>query len=175
MEQFAPRRKREYFPNPVLHCALMPKTVSDRLILFLATGFYSGYSPVAPGTAGSAVGVAAYFLLRPLGWPAYIAVTLAVTLMGIWISGRAEALFGQKDCKHIVIDEIAGQLIALFMAPATWWGILSGFALFRLFDITKFWPISACEKLKGGAGVMLDDAAAGLLALLALQLIYLGI
>ncbi len=153
----------------------MPKTVSDRLILFLATGFYSGYSPVAPGTAGSAVGVGAYFLLRPFGWPAYTAVTLIITLLGIWISGRAETLFGQKDSKHIVIDEIAGQLIALFMAPATWWGVLAGFGLFRLFDIVKFWPISAFEKLKGGAGVMLDDVAAGLLALLALQLILSGI
>ena len=149
----------------------MPKTVSDRLVLFFATGFYSGYSPAAPGTAGSVVGVAAYFLLRPLGWPAYAAVTLAVTLLGIWVSGRAETLFGQKDCKHIVIDEIAGQLIALFMAPPVWWAVLAGFGLFRLFDITKFWPISAFERLKGGAGVMLDDVAAGLLAMAALRII----
>lgn len=153
----------------------MPKSASGRLVLFLATGFYSGYSPVAPGTAGSAVGVALFFLLRPLGWPAYAAVTLAITLTGIWISGRAETLFGQKDCKHIVIDEIAGQLITLFMAPSVWWAALAGFGLFRLFDIVKFWPISAFEKLKGGAGVMLDDVAAGLLALAVLQIILLGI
>ncbi len=153
----------------------MPQSASDRLVLFFATGFYSGYSSVAPGTAGSAVGVAAYFLLRPLGWPAYAAVTLAVTLAGIWISGRAETLFGQKDSKHIVIDEIAGQLIALFMAPPAWWAILAGFGLFRLFDITKFWPISTFEKLKGGAGVMLDDVAAGLLALAVLQIILMVI
>lgn len=151
----------------------MPKSVSDRLILFFATGFYAGHSPVAPGTAGSVVGVAAYFLLRPLGWPAYAAVTLAITLAGIWISGRAETLLGQKDSKHIVIDEIAGQLIALFMAPSLWWVTLAGFGLFRLFDITKIWPISAFEKLKGGAGVMLDDVAAGLFALAALQIFLL--
>lgn len=153
----------------------MPKSVSGRLIVFFATGCYAGCSPVAPGTAGSVVGVAAYFLLRPLGWPAYAAATLAVTLAGIWIAGRAETLFGQKDSKHIVIDEIAGQLIALFMAPPVWWAILAGFGLFRLFDIAKFWPISAFEKLKGGAGVMLDDVAAGLFALAALQIILLYI
>lgn len=153
----------------------MPKTVFDRLVLFLATGFYSGYSPVAPGTAGSVVGAAAYFLLLPLGWPIYVAVTLAVTILGIWVSGRAETLFGQKDSKHIVIDEIAGQLIALFMAPPVWWAVLAGFGLFRLFDITKVWPVSAFEKFKGGAGVMLDDVAAGLLALAALHIILLSV
>lgn len=145
------------------------------MVLFLATGFYSGYSPVAPGTAGSVVGVAVYFLLLPLGWPVYAAVTLAAAILGIWVSGRAETLFGQKDSQHIVIDEIAGQLIALFMAPPVWWAILAGFGLFRLFDIAKFWPISACEKLKGGAGVMLDDVAAGLLALAALHIILLSV
>ena len=153
----------------------MPKNVPDHIVLFLATGFYSGYSRFAPGTAGSVVGVAAYFLLRPLGWPVYATVTLTVTLLGIWISGRAETLFGQKDCKHIVIDEIAGQLIALFMAPGVWWAVLAGFGLFRLFDIAKFWPISAFEKLKGGAGIMLDDVAAGLFAAAILQVILLTI
>ncbi len=175
MEQFAFHRKGEYFPAPCATLRQMSKSVPDRLVLFLATGCYAGHSPVAPGTAGSVVGVAAYFLLRPLGWPAYAAVTLAITLLGIWVSGRAETLFGQKDSKHIVIDEIAGQLIALFLAPPAWWVILAGFGLFRLFDITKFWPISAFEKFKGGAGVMLDDVAAGLLALVVLQIILLSI
>ncbi len=148
----------------------MQKSVLDRLVLFLATGFYSGYSPIAPGTAGSIVGVGLYLLLLKAGWIAYALVTLAITLIGIWVSGKAEAHFGNKDSKYIVIDEIAGQLITLFMVPAAPLGIAAGFLLFRFFDIAKFWPMSAFEKLEGGAGVMLDDVAAGFLALGVMQL-----
>ncbi len=93
----------------------------------------------------------------------------AITLVGIPLSTRAERLFGGKDSKQIVVDEIAGQLLALFMAPFTPVAVLGGFLLFRLFDIWKFGPIAMMEKLEGGAGVMLDDTAAGIFALVALQ------
>jgi len=144
--------------------------IADNAVLFFATGFGSGYSPVAPGTAGSMVGVAVYCLIYKLHPASYLAITVAITLVGIPLSTRAEQLFGGKDSKQIVIDEVAGQLIALFMVPFSVPAVAGGFLLFRFFDIWKFGPVAMMEKLDGGAGVMLDDVAAGLLALAVLQM-----
>ena len=137
--------------------------------MFLATGFFSGYSPVAPGTAGSLVGIALFCLLH--GSPYYLAITVAIALLGIPISTRAEKILAEKDSQKIVIDEVAGQLIALYMAPFTVLHVAAGFALFRLFDIAKPGPVKRAEKLPGGFGVMMDDVLAGLFALAILQLI----
>lgn len=145
--------------------------LGDKVALFLATGFFSGYSPVAPGTAGSVVGVALFWLIHDLPAWLYIVITVAIILIGIPLSTRAEQLLGQKDAKPIVIDEIAGQLIALFAAPFTPLAVAGGFLLFRLFDIWKFGPMAQLEKLPGGTGIMLDDVAAGLFALATLQLL----
>lgn len=147
------------------------RSAADRAALFLATGFYSGYSPVAPGTAGSAVGVAIFWFIQPLPWWAYLTITAVIFAVGVAVSARAEGIFGQKDAKFIVIDEMAGQLITLFLAPKTVTAVVGGFLLFRLFDIWKFWPMSAMERYEGGWGVMMDDVAAGVLGLAFLQIV----
>lgn len=143
----------------------------------LATAGGAGYAPIAPGTFGSAVGVLLYLPLSALH-PLLFALTLtAMVFLGIWASDRAEQSFGQKDDGRIVIDEVVGQLITL--APLAWlagpqasrslpWlGV--GFLIFRCFDIWKPGPVGWAERrFEGGAGVMLDDVAAGLLAASAL-------
>ncbi len=134
----------------------------------LATGFGSGYSPVAPGTAGSLVGVAVFLLIKDLPLAFYILFTLAVTVAGVPISTLAEKIFGEKDSQKIVIDEIAGILISLIAVPAGVYSVTAGFLLFRFFDIWK--PFRFLEKFEGGLGVMADDVAAGLAALAALHL-----
>ncbi len=136
--------------------------MSNKLIKFIATGFYSGYSPIAPGTAGSAVGVLIYLLTFSLQLSAfsYFLLTISIVLIGIWVSGKAEYLFKRKDSQKIVIDEIAGMLISLFMLPHGFWMVISGFIIFRIIDISK--PFYILERLPKGFGVMMDDVAAGI-------------
>jgi phosphatidylglycerophosphatase A len=139
----------------------------------LATAGGLGYAPIAPGTFGSALGVALFVILSALH-PLLFALTTATLLaLGTWAADRAEILFGQKDDRRIVIDEVVGQLIALapLLCFADRAGVSSlallgaGFLLFRLFDIWKPGPIGWAERrFKGGAGVMLDDVVAGALA-----------
>jgi len=138
-------------------------------VLFFATGFFSGYSPWAPGTAGSLVGVLVFCFIHDS--PYYLPITLAVILVGIPIAGRAERILGQKDAKQIVIDEVAGQLVALYLAPLALLPVACGFLLFRLFDIWKPGPVGRLEKLPGGYGVMMDDVGAGIFALVFCQII----
>lgn len=152
-----------------------------RLVLGVATAAGAGYAPVAPGTFGSAVGVVLYLPLSGLH-PALFAVTLAAALfLGIWASDHAEREFGRHDDGRIVIDEVVGQLIALsplgFIDAATipLPLLVVGFGLFRLFDIWKPGPIRWAERhFQRGAGVMLDDVAAGVLAAVLLTPIALG-
>ena len=144
--------------------------MSNKLIKFIATGFYSGYSPIAPGTAGSAVGVLIYLLAFSLQLSAfnYLLLTISIVLIGIWVSGKAEYLFKRKDSQKIVIDEIAGILISLFMLPHGFWIVLSGFLIFRIIDISK--PFYILERLPKGFGVMMDDVAAGIATNLILRI-----
>jgi phosphatidylglycerophosphatase A len=119
-----------------------------------------GYSPVAPGTAGSLVTVAGIWLL-PFT-PASLAVTLAVVIVvGIWAGGRVERLLGKKDPGLIVIDEVAGMLLSTLLLPRTPAPLLTAFLLFRLLDIWKPFPARESQALVGGLGVMLDDLIAG--------------
>lgn len=146
------------------------------LIIFLATGFYSGYVPYAPGTAGSIVGVALVWgVTAPLADRSAIgaaALIAALFVAGCWASGRAEEIFGQHDSSHIVIDEIVGMAVTMFLNPASWAALGAGFALFRLFDIAKPEPAGLIDRrMRGGVGVMLDDVAAGVYANLVLQVL----
>ena len=141
----------------------------------LATAGGVGYAPIAPGTFGSALGVALFVPLSGLH-PLLFALTTATLLaLGTWAADRAEVFFGKKDDGRIVIDEVVGQLLTLspllfFTNPGG--GHLlallgTGFLLFRLFDIWKPGPVSWAERrFAGGAGVMLDDVVAGALAAL---------
>ena len=141
-----------------------------RLIHFAAFGFGAGKAPVAPGTSGTLVAVPIYLLLRETGTLVYAMVVVVMFVFGVWFSEITERDFGKKDMPGIVWDEIVGYLVAMFAAPAGWEWTLAGFALFRLFDIWKPFPIRTLERrVAGGFGVMLDDVLAGIYALVALQ------
>lgn len=136
-----------------------------RLALLFASAGGVGLIPVAPGTWGSAVGVCLLVVVRQTAAPAVEALLLAVVLAGgVWSATMAERHYGRSDPGVIVIDEIAGMLIALFWIPVTWVGLLAGFAAFRVFDIVKPFPVGAAERLPSGWGVMADDVVAGLYA-----------
>lgn len=139
---------------------------------WIACGFGSGLSPWAPGTVGSAVALLPWLAMRGLDWRAYTVVVVLAFAGGVWASNVAIARLRIADPGAIVWDEFVGQWIAL--APLLffahdWRWVLAGFALFRLFDVWKPWPVSwADRKIKGGLGVMLDDALAGACAALVL-------
>jgi phosphatidylglycerophosphatase A len=138
---------------------------------WLASGFGSGLSPRAPGTVGSLVALLPWwFLLRLLAWPMYVGVLVIAFIVGVWASNWVIAKTRIEDPSVVVWDEFVGLWFALLLAPAGWPWLLGGFALFRLFDIWKPWPVRwADRKLHGGFGVMLDDVLAGLYALILLQ------
>ncbi|MGA2409909.1 MAG: phosphatidylglycerophosphatase A [Candidatus Binataceae bacterium] len=144
------------------------------LIIFCATGAFTGYAPVAPGTFGSIVGLLVGLLLfAPLARQSPAAAVIIFLLLFIaacWIAGRAERIFAQHDSSRIVIDEILGMLAAMFLIPAGWLWASAAFGLFRLFDIWKPFPASWIDRrIRGGTGVMLDDFAAAIYANLILQ------
>jgi phosphatidylglycerophosphatase A len=142
----------------------------DALAKVIATAFGSGYSPWAPGTAGSLVGLALFVPLASRAWPVQLAAAAAVTLVGALAGGRLATLVGKKDPGLVVVDEVAGQWITLIGLPLTPVVALVGFLLFRAMDIVKPWPARDLERLPGGWGIMLDDVAAGLYAHLLLRL-----
>jgi phosphatidylglycerophosphatase A len=131
----------------------------------ISTWFGIGYFPLAPGTLTSFVVVLLYkCCLNTLSLPLYSALFLLVFLTGIAVSGRHSQDIGRKDPRVIVIDEAAGQLLALFMLHPTWFLCLSSFFLFRLFDIIKPFPIKKVEAFPKGWGIMLDDIIAAVYA-----------
>lgn len=137
----------------------------------LALGFGSGLAPVAPGTFGSLVGLVLGLLVLQAGWPVAAVVVVLVSVAGIWICGESARRLGVHDHPAIVWDEIAGMMLVLLAAPATWWGTALAFALFRLFDVWKPWPIREVDHgMTGGAGIMLDDILAALWAVAVLVL-----
>ena len=143
-----------------------PRSISDKLILFLATGFYSGYAPKAPGTVGTLVALIPFLFLQQLTAWVYATVVLIAILLGIVLCQKADKLMQTHDNKAIVWDEFCGLWITLFMVPPGWYWVAIGFVLFRFFDIIKPFPISWLDKqVSGGLGVMLDDIVAGLFAL----------
>jgi len=139
----------------------------------LATAGGIGYAPIAPGTFGSALGVALFVALGSLPPLLFALTAAALFALGTWAADRAERELGQPDDGRIVIDEVVGQLLALApllcfakLTGAAWLALLgAGFLLFRLFDIWKPGPVGWAERhFTGGLGVMLDDVAAGALA-----------
>lgn len=149
-----------------------PSSARERLLLAVATGFGSGRSPVAPGTAGSAVGVLLAWPLLALPLAAYVAVTALVAGLGIVAAGTAERHLGAKDPGAIVIDEIAGMLLTLTGTVPGVGSFVAGFLLFRLFDIVKPFPCRWAERnFSGGLGVMADDLMAGVYACACLHLL----
>lgn len=142
-----------------------------RLAIFICTFGYIGYAPVAPGTVGSAAGVAAYVALRWIGSPfAEVGAIAAFFAAGVWAGTIAERYFGGIDPGPIVIDEVVGMLITLLFIPVGPSGAIAGFCLFRLFDVLKPFPAAQLERLHGGLGVMADDAMAAMYANVALRI-----
>src|SRR5215213_3966477 len=172
------------------------RTAGDYFALALATCGV-GLIPVAPGTWGSAVGVVLYLGLghlterifdyavrrgldlSPQQLPQILTTVmllaiLAVALAGMWAASRAEKLLGKKDPGAVVVDEVAGQLIAFLFVPwlTTWtWSVVAGFVAFRVFDIWKPYPVRRLEGLGGGLGIMADDILAGFYAATAMSLL----
>jgi phosphatidylglycerophosphatase A len=149
-----------------------PAGSPPRAAILLATGLGAGYGPIAPGTWGSALGVALYLPLSAAGAAGYAAALALLLAAGIWAAGEAERAFGGKDDGRIVIDEVVGQLLALSPLlgdPASPLWLVTGFVTFRLFDVWKPGPVRWAERrFAGGAGVMLDDVVAGAIAALVL-------
>jgi phosphatidylglycerophosphatase A len=185
----------EFDSDAALPSSRKARTVKDYLALALATCGV-GYLPLAPGTWGSLVGVGVWLVLRgatsnlvnwlwPHGGPRdprdlFLAIQLVVitviTLIGIWAASIAEKLFRRKDPGQVVIDEVAGQLIALLPVPLIpgwpWPGfVVLAFLLFRAFDIIKPYPVRHLESLESGLGIVIDDVGAGAYAAVALSAI----
>ena len=133
-----------------------------RIGVFIATCAHIGYAPVAPGTFGSAVGLAVYYLVRRQQSIAIeLGVIAVVFLVGLWAATEAEHHFGGIDPGPVVIDEVIGMLITLALHPVNITGAIVGFLIFRVLDVVKPWPARRLELLPGGFGVVLDDAMAG--------------
>jgi len=142
-------------------------------VQFLALGFGSGLAPKAPGTFGTAAAIPLYMLLTMLTPLHYLIVVILMSIVGVYICGKAANDVGVHDHPAIVWDEFVGYFITMFMIPMSWQSILVGFLLFRVFDILKPWPISFIDKkMSGGAGVMFDDILAGLFSLFIMHLIF---
>ncbi len=171
------------------------RSFKDYLALAIATCGV-GYLPLAPGTYGSLVGLGLYLLLRGAFMTAlwslaarnrlnllhisYTLITLELAAIffivaaGIWAAARVEKLSGVKDPSKVVIDEVAGQFLALTTVPLeveSWWTIILAFAGFRFFDIIKPYPARKLESLPGGLGIMADDLIAGVYAALTVALV----
>jgi phosphatidylglycerophosphatase A len=136
-----------------------------RLAVFLATCGYIGYAPVAPGTFGSAAGLAIYALVRVSdSMVVETAAIAALFAIGVWSGTEAEHHFGGVDPGPIVLDEVVGMLVTLALIPVNVTGALVGFFVFRALDVLKPWPAGRFERLPGGLGVMADDGMAAVYA-----------
>jgi phosphatidylglycerophosphatase A len=143
-----------------------------RLGLFIATCGYIGYVPIAPGTFGSAVGLALFALIRSWGSSAIeLGVIVLLFVLGVWSGNAAEKHFGRVDPGPVVLDEVAGMLITLALLPVNIYGAIVGFLIFRLFDVVKPWPANRLEALPGGLGMMADDAMAGIYGNVAMRIL----
>lgn len=148
----------------------LPRPDLRNPIHLLAFGLGSGCAPRAPGTFGTLMAVVLYLPLSYLGLGWYLLVLAVSILLGVWLCDRTSRDLGVHDHPGIVWDEFAGFWLTMIAAPPGWIWIIVGFALFRLFDIWKPWPIGYLDKhVHGGMGIMLDDLVAGVFAALLMQ------
>jgi phosphatidylglycerophosphatase A len=151
--------------------APLPPAILKNPVHWPALGFGLGAAPFAPGTFGTLLGIPVYLLLA--GWPltGYVLAVGVLFLAGVAACRVTARALGVHDHPAIVFDEVVGFLVTMTLAPPGGGWLLAGFALFRLFDIWKPWPIRWIDRrVTGGLGIMLDDALAGVYALLVLQL-----
>ena len=153
----------------------MQRTRLNDLIVFLASGCFSGFLPRMPGTWGTFAAIPLVMLVHQGTWWVQGTATAAFFLFAVWIAGRGEALLGTRDACPIVIDEMCGFLVSLLWLPLTPLTLIAGFLLFRFFDITKPPPIRSFERrFRGGWGVVLDDVFAGIYTMIVLRLVLAG-
>ena len=140
---------------------------------WIACGLGSGLAPVAQGTFGSLAAILPWLLLRELSLPMNLVIIVLGFALGVWACGLAGRALGVDDHRALVWDEFVGLWIALLPALlAPWWAVVIGFALFRLFDVWKPWPIREFDRrLHGGLGVMADDVIAGVFAAVVLGVV----
>jgi len=144
----------------------------DRAVLFLATGFFVGTVPFAPGTFGSIIGLPVCFLISRLNIYLSVIWTLLFIIFAIWVAAAALKILKKEDPAEIVIDEIAGLIVTFVGLPFTLKTAIAGFIIFRAFDILKPFPIRTLEeKVAGGPGVVLDDVMAGIYGNIVLRLV----
>ncbi|WP_457621788.1 phosphatidylglycerophosphatase A family protein [Persephonella sp.] len=148
----------------------MPEESFKVMIAYmLSTGLYVGKIPIAPGTLGTIVGIIPILIYWTKGGSYMlinqISITLAVFFIGIWASTVVVETFKEKDPDYVVIDEIAGYMVAMIGIVPSWQNLLIAFILFRFFDIVKPPPIKFFERLPSGIGIMADDIIAGLYVL----------
>lgn len=146
----------------------------QRAAVFVCTFGYLGFFPIAPGTVGSAAGLLVYLIVRRAGVP-YFELSVIVVLLGLGTAfgAASEKALGSVDPAPVVIDEVMGMLMTLFLVPVNWMGMLAGFLVFRVLDIVKPYPARALERLPGGLGIMADDAMAAVYANLMLHAAYM--
>jgi phosphatidylglycerophosphatase A len=148
------------------------------LVVFLATGCFTGFLPLMPGTWGTFAAIPIVIIVHRVDLVIQGIIALVFVTFAAWVAGRAETLFEDHDPRPIVIDEMVGFLISLLWLPLNPLTLCLGFALFRLFDIVKPPPISTLEKkMRGGWGVVIDDVLAGVFtnAVLRLLLVVAGL
>ena len=148
--------------------------IRDRLVLFLATGFFSGYLPVAPGTFGTLIGLPICYLFSGFQTGLFVFCAVLFIIFSVALASAAEKILNEKDPAQIVIDEIAGILVTFAVLPFNLQTAVLGFIIFRVFDILKPVPIGWLDtRVSGGSGIVVDDVVAGIYANLVLRFITL--
>lgn len=143
--------------------------MKTRFVKLFSTFFYIGYFPKAPGSAASIAGVAIYCWLHA-HLLVYIGALLIITAIGFLTSGEMERTLNQKDPSCVVIDEVAGMMVAIFMLPVNAPVVITAYVLFRAFDVFKIYPANKFEAIEGGNGIMMDDLMAGLYTNITMQI-----
>lgn len=159
-------KKRSTKPIPPI-----PDAVWQDPWYFIAFGLGSGTMPFAPGTFGTLLAIPFYLLIQPLPLIPYLVVVALFIIFSSLICQRVSKEMGVHDHPGITIDEFAGFFVTMIGAPFGWAWVLTGFVLFRIFDVIKPWPIRFFdENVKGGFGIVLDDVIAGLFGMIVIQI-----
>lgn len=163
---FKKNLQRDYTVPPI------PESIWKNPWHFIAFGFGTGALPIAPGTFGTLIAIPFYLFLATFSHTTYIILTIAITIFSIWLCNKVSEEIKVEDHQGMCLDEIVGYLVTMIAAPYGWGWMLTGFLLFRFFDIVKPWPIRQIDNgVKGGLGVILDDVLAGIYSLLIIQIL----
>ncbi len=145
--------------------------MKNSIAKIVATFFYVGLIPIGPGTFGTLAAIPLFYALTFTPLYLYLAITVVIILISVWASNVAEEIYNKHDPGQVVADEVCGYLVTMILVPPTISNIFLGFLLFRLFDITKPYPVRKFEKLPGGWGIVIDDVAAGVYACITLHIL----